>query len=153
MATPDPLATLLCSLGPLRDIQIKNGIDPKILAGIINFALPDMGLGELSDIHRAATSVLDDLKRQNERVTLGQLLGHKAVVEFFAKHSTTPVWRILKCPSCQRVVERNTRSPRPCPCGYDWAAEKADLLAYAQKSAKPGRLLEQFELLRKEPHD
>jgi len=144
---------LIKTLGPLSRTSIERGLNPTILTAIIGHALPAMGYAEVAALCSLATRVFEDLKQQSKCVTLGQIVSNPTIVEFFNRYDTSPVWRILRCPSCARIVERDTRNPSSCSCGYDWADEKADLLAYACTHATPGGLLEQFELLRKETHE
>jgi len=150
---PPPLTELVKMLGPLKDINMQQSLSPTLLKALIGHALPALGLADVACLSDIASRIFTDLKQHKKCVTLGQIIGNPAVIEFFNKYDSQPVWRILRCPRCARVIERNTRSPSPCLCGYDWADEKADLLAYACEHAKPGGLLEQFALLRKETHE
>jgi hypothetical protein len=77
-------------------------------------------------------------------VTVGAILGHPKLIGFFDEFAKTPIWRLLRCRQCQRVVERDITDPSPCSCGYDWSSERQRLEDEAA-SLRPKNVLEHFK--------
>jgi hypothetical protein len=132
------LATILDLVGQR---QVKGDINPKVVRLILNAIVPEADSELFTRLHSLVVKLHGEMKNRGDTVTVGQLIGHPDVIAFFGSQGIVaqegPNWRLLKCPTCDRVIQRDTHNPANCMCGYDWAAEREPLARIGRSERAP----------------
>jgi len=135
---------MLKAMRAFKDLPVGTPIKEQMLEILCKQALPSGELSQVLALRSIVREVHLDIKSRAGKATVGDIIGHPRIQAFFENISRTPVWKLLQCPTCERVVERDITSPSPCTCGYNWSSERQRLLEVAN-SLRPKSVLEHFE--------
>jgi len=140
----NPLQELTTRLSSFTHLPVGGEFKLGALLPLIRKIAPEIGAEEILSLHGVVTDIHAEIRNRAGKATVGDILGHPRLRAFFDEYAKTPLWRLLRCPHCRRVVERDITNPGLCTCGYDWSSERERLQAEADR-LKPKGILEHFK--------